>query len=492
MTALHHRSATQLASLIRRRKVGCLELLDHYLARVDRLNPAINAIVWMDRAGARKRARQADAALAKGELWGPLHGLPMTVKEAYDLAGSPSTHGIPAWRDNIAQTDSVVVARLKAAGAVIFGKTNLPYAMADWQSYNDIYGTTRNPWNTDLVPGGSSGGSAAALAAGLTGAEAGSDIGSSIRNPAHYTGTFGLKPTWGIVSQRGHAPPQWLHQPDVAVVGPMTRSAADLQLLLDVMAGPDPIDAGAWQLALAKPRLKSLKGLRIALKLGDPNVAVEREYADVLQTLADRLAQAGAKVSDRAAPQVDLTRQHDLYLTLYRAALSAGTETDIANWRAALGTPLGRTNARMLRGMLEGNTLSHRQWLQLANERMHLRQRWAEFFEELGHPAVPGRGRAGLAARPCRRALDAQDHRQRQARAGDRPAVLVGHFGRGAAAVHRRPGRLHEERVAAGLSGHRRPRPGPHGAAVQPAGGTRVRRLRRAAGLRVARLRACG
>ena len=381
MTALHHQPATRLAALIRARKLGCLELLDHYLARVDRLNPAINAIVWMDRAGARKRARRADAALAKGELWGPLHGLPMTVKEAYDLAGSPSTHGVPAWRDNIATSDSVVVARLKAAGAVIFGKTNLPYAMADWQSYNDIYGTTGNPWNTDLVPGGSSGGSAAALAAGLTGAEAGSDIGSSIRNPAHYTGTFGLKPTWGIVSQRGHAPPQWLHQPDVAVVGPMTRSAADLQLLLDVMAGPDPIDAGAWQLALAKPRLKSLKGLRIALKLGDPNVAVEREYADVLQRLADRLAQAGAKVSDKAAPQVDLTRQHDLYLALYRAALSAGTETDIANWRKALNTPLGKTNERMLRGMLEGNTLSHRHWLQLANERMHLRQRWAEFFE---------------------------------------------------------------------------------------------------------------
>jgi amidase len=381
MTALHHRPATQLAALIRRRKIGCLELLDHYLARVDRFNPAINAIVWMDRAGARRRARRADAALAKGEIWGPLHGLPMTVKEAYDLAGSPSTHGIPAWRDNIAATDSVVVARLKTAGAVIFGKTNLPYAMADWQSYNDIYGTTRNPWNTELVPGGSSGGSAAALAAGLCAAEAGSDIGSSIRNPAHYTGTFGLKPTWGIVSQRGHAPPQWLHQPDVAVVGPMARSAVDLKLLLDVMAGPDPIDAGAWQLALARPRLKSLKGLRIALKLGDPNVTVEREYADVLQALAERLAKAGAKVSDRAVPQVDLTRQHDLYLRLYRAALSAGTEADIAQWRAALDTPLGRSNERMLRGMLEGNTLSHRQWLQLANERAHLRQRWAEFFD---------------------------------------------------------------------------------------------------------------
>ena len=381
MTALHYQSATRLAALIRARKIGCLELLELYLARIQRHNGVINAVIWMDQRGARKFARAADAALARGESWGPLHGLPMTVKEAYDLAGSPSTHGIPAWRDNIASTDSLVVTRLKAAGANVFGKTNVPYAMADWQSYNDIHGTTRNPWNTELVPGGSSGGSAAALAAGLTGAEAGSDIGSSIRNPAHYTGTFGLKPSWGIVPMRGHAPPGWLEHPDIAVVGPMARSAGDLELLLNVMAGADPLDADVWKLALARPRMKALKGLRIALKLGDANVAVEREYADCLQNLADRLAKAGAKVSDKAAPKVDTTRQHELYLTLYRAALSAGTETDVANWRKALKTPLGKTNERMLQGMLQGNTMSHRQWLQWDNERQHLRLRWAEFFE---------------------------------------------------------------------------------------------------------------
>ena len=155
MTALHYQSATRLTALIRARKVGCLELLDHYLKRVERHNGAINAIVWMDPKAARKRARAADAALARGESWGPLHGLPMTVKEAYDLAGSPSTHGVPAWRDNIASADSVVVARLKAAGAVIFGKTNVPFAMADWQTFKAMHGTTNNPWNTTRVPNGS-------------------------------------------------------------------------------------------------------------------------------------------------------------------------------------------------------------------------------------------------------------------------------------------------------------------------------------------------
>jgi hypothetical protein len=154
MTELHYLSATRLAALIRSRKIGCLELLEHFLARVERHNPAINAIVWMDAKAARKQARAADAALARGERRGPLHGLPMTVKEAYDIAGAPSTHGRPQWRDNIATGDSWVVSRLKAAGAVIFGKTNLPFAMADWQSFNEIHGTTRNPWNTDRVPGG--------------------------------------------------------------------------------------------------------------------------------------------------------------------------------------------------------------------------------------------------------------------------------------------------------------------------------------------------
>ena len=300
MTALHYQSATRLAALIRTRKIGCLELLDHFLQRVERHNGSLNAIVWMDKKAARQRARAADAALARGESWGPLHGLPMTVKEAFDLKGSPTTWGNPAWRHNIADADSVVVARLRAAGAVIFGKTNVPLNLADWQSYNEVYGTTNNPWNTALVPGGSSGGSAAALAAGLTGAEAGSDIGSSIRNPAHYTGTFGLKPTWGIISQRGHAPPQWLEQADIAVVGPMARSAADLELMLGVLAGADPLEVDAWKVSLAKPASRSIKGLRIALKLGDPNVAVEREYADCLQNLADRLARCGAKVSDKA------------------------------------------------------------------------------------------------------------------------------------------------------------------------------------------------
>ncbi|UCG07211.1 MAG: amidase, partial [Desulfobacterales bacterium] len=186
MMQLPFRSAKQLASLIRRKKVGCLELLDLYLQRVERYNARINAVVFTDVEAARKRARAADKALAQHSRWGPLHGVPMTIKDSYDVIGMPTTWGVPQYKNNYPKKNAIAVNRLLDAGAVIFGKTNIPLYLADWQSFNEIFGTTSNPWDVTRVPGGSSGGSAAALAAGLTGLEAGSDIGASIRNPAHY------------------------------------------------------------------------------------------------------------------------------------------------------------------------------------------------------------------------------------------------------------------------------------------------------------------
>jgi len=185
---LHFKSAAEIARLIRERKIGAVETLEHFLARVERYNPRLKAIVWLDAARARERARAADAALAKGEIWGPLHGVPMTIKESYNVAGSPTTWGDPNLTNNITDTSALAVERLEKAGVVLFGKTNVPLLLADHQSYNAIYGTTNNPWDLSRTPGGSSGGSAAALAAGLTGIEAGSDIGGSIRNPAHFCG----------------------------------------------------------------------------------------------------------------------------------------------------------------------------------------------------------------------------------------------------------------------------------------------------------------
>ena len=297
--------ARRLASAVRRRKVGCVELLELYLRRCERYNPALNAVITTDLEAARRRAREADAALARGEVWGPLHGLPMTIKESYDVAGMPTTWGVPELRDNIAATNALAVERLLGAGAVIYGKTNVPFLLADWQSFNAIYGTTNNPWDLARSPGGSSGGSAAALAAGLTALEAGSDIGASIRNPAHYCGVFGHKTTYGIASPRGQALPGRVSPTDISVIGPMARGAADLDLILRVMAGPDQIDAKGWRLALPAPKKKTLADYKVALMLDEPTAEVDRSVQDRLQALADFLARQGAVVDDRARPDID-------------------------------------------------------------------------------------------------------------------------------------------------------------------------------------------
>jgi len=205
MTKLAFRSATALAAAIRAREIGCRELLEHYLERVHQHNPALNAIIVTDFRGAQRRADEADTALARGESWGPLHGLPTTVKESFDVAGLPTTWGLTELKDNVAGANALAVDRLLAAGAIIFGKTNVPVLLADSQSHNPVYGTTNNPWDMARTPGGSSGGAAAALAAGLTGLELGSDIGGSIRNPAHYCGVYCHKPTYGIAPPRGQA-----------------------------------------------------------------------------------------------------------------------------------------------------------------------------------------------------------------------------------------------------------------------------------------------
>src|SRR5438445_10880968 len=283
------RSARQLAAAIRKKKIGALELLDLYIARVEKYDDALNAVVVRDFARARTRARAADRALARRAAWGPLHGVPMTIKESYDVAGLPTTWGVPDYKPNVATRNAVGVDRLLGAGAVLFGKTNVPLFLADWQSFNAIYGTTNNPWDVTRSPGGSSGGSAAALAAGLTGLEAGSDIGSSIRNPAHFCGVYGHKPTWGIVPRTGQALP-WQKAPvDIDVVGPLARSAADLDLALSVMAGPEAIEAAGWQLRLQPPKQKRLRDFKVALMLDAPGIPVGRTVRDRLRALADFL-----------------------------------------------------------------------------------------------------------------------------------------------------------------------------------------------------------
>jgi amidase len=396
MPAVHFRTAKQLAADIRKRKIGCLELLDLYLARVEQYDPALNAIVVKDVDRARRRARAADRALAKGDHWGPLHGVPMTIKESYDVAGLPTTWGVPALRNNVPTSNALVVDRVLGAGALLFGKTNVPLYLADWQAFNAIYGTTNNPWDLARSPGGSSGGSAAALAAGLTALEAGSDIGSSIRNPAHFCGVYGHKPTWGIVPRHGQALPGQVAPVDIDVVGPMARSAEDLELALSIMAGPDEIDAAGWQLRLRPPAKKRLRDYKVGLMLGADCSEVDREVQGRLQALGDFLGEQRAKVNDRARPAIDTRDAFRTYLRLLRGATS-GRQTD-AEFQKALETSraLSPGDESYFAQMTRANTMPHRDWLAADEARHRMRLAWAEFFREYDLLLCPAAGTAAI------------------------------------------------------------------------------------------------
>jgi amidase len=397
MVDVPFRSAKQLAADIKRKKIGCLELLDLYLARVEKYDGPLNAVVVRDFDRARTRARAADRALARRQLWGPLHGVPMTIKESYDVVGLPTTWGVPAYKDRIATKNAVVVDRLLRAGVVLFGKTNVPLYLGDWQSFNAIYGTTNNPWDVTRAPGGSSGGSAAALAAGLTGLEAGSDIGSSIRNPAHFCGVFGHKPTWGIVPRAGQALPWQTAPVDIDVVGPLARSADDLAIALAAMAGPDEIDGAGWQLRLAPARQKRLRDFKVALMLdAAPEIPVDREVTDRLQALADFLGRQKVKVDDRARPAIDTREAFSVYVKLLRAATS-DRQSD-ADFEKNVGIARGLAPddesyyARATRAVIA----SHRDWLAANEARYRMRLAWAEFFTKYDLLLCPAAGTAAF------------------------------------------------------------------------------------------------
>lgn len=290
-----YRSTARLALMLREGELSAEAMLEHFLGRVERHNTALNAVVTTDLDTARRRAREADAARARGESWGPLHGIPMTVKETYEVVGMPTTAGAPALRDHWSKANAAAVQRLLDAGAVIYGKTNVPLFAGDLQSYNAIYGTTNNPWDLARTPGGSSGGAAAALAAGMTSLELGSDIGGSIRTPASFCGVCGHKSSYGIISSRGHipGPPGSLSRSDISVAGPLARTVDDLQLAMGLLVGPEPEQAVGWQLRLPPARCRRLTDFRVAAWLDDPGCPVDAEVVSILEGLVGQLRGAG-------------------------------------------------------------------------------------------------------------------------------------------------------------------------------------------------------
>ena len=321
-------SATEAAAALRAKRVSSLELTRQALDRIDRLNPQLNALVQVFRDQALARAREADAAAARDQWWGPLHGVPVTAKESFGIAGAPATAGAPFLRNNVPGQDSIPVARLRRAGAVLLGSTNVPFMLGDWQSYNEIYGTSNNPWDRSRTPGGSSGGSAAALAAGIGHLSIGSDIGGSIRVPAHFCGVYGHKPTINVVPMEGHIPPlPGQSAPvlvDLPVGGPMARTATDLRLGLEVLGGPAEPASRAYRWTLPASRHTALRDFRIGMVLDDPACPVTDDTRAVFERMAGALRQAGARITTGWPDGVDPRVQHQTYLYLLGTYFASG------------------------------------------------------------------------------------------------------------------------------------------------------------------------
>jgi amidase len=354
-------SAVRLAAAIRSGALTSRDLLEQYLERIERLNPGVNAVVTLDPERARAEASRADDEAARGEWRGPLHGLPVTIKDAIEVAGIRATGGARELREHVPTTDAPSVARLRAAGAIVFGKTNAPRWSGDVQTFNDLFGTTNNPWDATRVPGGSSGGAAAAVAAGFTAFELGTDIGGSVRIPSHCCGVFGLKPSFGVVSQRGYLDHVGggTTDADINVFGPIARSAEDLDLLLGVLAGPDDDRAVAWRIELPAPRRSEPADYRVGVWFDAPDMPIDPDELALLRHAADALSDAGARVED-AHPPVDWAEQRDLFHRMIMAAVAPSLDDeDLADTLS--GTHLG--------------------WLRNDKERARMRRVWADWFE---------------------------------------------------------------------------------------------------------------
>lgn len=378
-----YQSATEWLERLRTRQISAVELLNMQLQRVEQHNPALNVVIAQDAENALAQARASDNARTPT---GPLHGLSMTIKDTWEVTGMPTTCGLPFLANHRPMADADAVTRLKAAGAIIFGKTNTPVGAGDHQSYNPLYGCSNNPWNTAHTVGGSSGGAAGALAAGFTSLELGSDIGGSIRCPSHFCGVFGHKPSYGIVPIRGHIPgmPGSLSAVELAVGGPMARSAADLELALDLLVAPSDADSAAWRIVLPPARQKRLTDFRVALWLDAPGFALDDAYRDVLLEFGEDLRREGVTVIDGAttvAQEIDASASHAVYIEMLFAIVGGGMPPhEVERLRkAGEGTEANSYAARLARAV----SLEHRGFDQLLEQRAHLMQAWKRVFTQV-------------------------------------------------------------------------------------------------------------
>jgi len=349
-------TATNAAEAIRAKQISAAELVELTFQRIDRLNPQLNAIIWQNRDAALARAKDADRALAGGRAWGPLHGVPITIKESFAYRGSANAWGLPQLKDAISPRTAVAVERLEAAGAIVVGKTNVPVMLADWQTNNPIHGASNNPWDVARTPGGSTGGGAAAVAAGLGCLTIGSDLAGSIRIPAHFCGVYGHKPSLNLVSMAGFQPGPWDGSPgypmDLAVVGPLARSARDLALALAVLGGPEAGDATAWTWTMPAPRHTRLEDFRIGCVVEDQKAPVTADVAAVYERTVSELERAGSTVTRGFPAGLDVPAQLETFSFLLTAMVNAQNVVD-----------------------------PHIRWLQASQHRLAVRALWQSYFE---------------------------------------------------------------------------------------------------------------
>ncbi|MCG8668010.1 MAG: amidase [Pseudomonadales bacterium] len=387
--AWHSYSATELAKKIQQGKLSSRELLESYIQRYQDKNRPLNAIVATDFTAARERADLADKATKQGESWGPLHGIPMTVKDTYEMPGMPCSAGAKEYRKHFPKQPASAVSKLLNAGAIIYGKTNVPEYASDIQSYNPVYGTTNNPWDTQRTPGGSSGGAAAALAAGMTPLELGSDLAGSIRIPAHYCGVYGHKATHGLISLEGHVPgpPGTVGEPDLTVAGPMARSAKDLNLLLDIVGGKIPSMDSAWDLNLPEKSNRALSDYKVLMWTEDPSCTIDTRMAAKYQELKQQLEAQGAKVTQASPLDTYIDEVYPVYMRLLGSLVGAAQPKPQRLVMGAIGSVLPKLNGIIdspshFDKFLKGINMDYAEYLVYSQKSQQMRIAFVKVFEE--------------------------------------------------------------------------------------------------------------
>ncbi|GAA3045379.1 amidase [Pseudonocardia yunnanensis] len=385
-------TATELAAAMDAGEVSAVELIKAAIERIEQYDAPINAVSVRDFDRALAAARAADAVRARGENR-PLLGVPITIKDSFNVAGLPTTWGIPPFKDFIPAEDAVAVARLRAAGAVILGKTNVPFALGDLQTYNAIHGTTNNPWDLTRTPGGSSGGSAAALAAGFGALSVGSDIAGSLRIPAHFTGVYAHKSSFRLLPSRGHsAPPAppLAYDRDLTVIGPMARSAGDLSLMLDLLAEPDETGIGiAHRLDLRPARHKTLADHRILVVDTHPLIPTSAEIRSAIDGLASELTAAGARVERQNDLLPDLVEAARLYMRLLLASIAAAYPPEAYERARAAADRVTPDDPSLAAERARGAVLSYRDWVAADAVRTRHSAQWRALFAEFDIVVTP-------------------------------------------------------------------------------------------------------